>query len=145
MDDWKQKADAALAAIDELRRCFANMVVMAESMDKKLHSHDEASLKVLVQEVIQIAKDTETKLLRIYHACELLAKSCDDKVNLSGIAGEQMPDFRGYVHKKYAVELDEDLVLMIEDLIKRQKEKLSQQNTELSNNELCSESRSVIV
>ena len=37
-----------------------------------------------------------------------------------------LPDFREYARKRYPAELDEDLVTMIEDVIKRQKEKAAQ-------------------
>ena len=124
--DWRQKANAMLAAIDELRLCFANMFAIAESLDEKMQGHDQVSLKVLLQEIIQITKDMEGKLSCIYHACGLLAQSCDDKrqANLSGIDNEKLPDFSEYVLKKYSVELEEDLVTMIEDLIERQREEV---------------------
>ena len=39
--------------------------------------------------------------------------------------GSELPEFRDYAHEKYPY-LDEDMVTMIEDLIKRQKERLPQ-------------------
>jgi hypothetical protein len=39
--------------------------------------------------------------------------------------GSELPEFRDYAHEKYPY-LDEDLITMIEDLIKRGKERLPQ-------------------
>jgi hypothetical protein len=124
MGDWKLKAGAMLVVIDELRHCFTNMDAVAKSLDEKIQGCEEASLKAPVREIIRIAKEMEGKLSRFYHACELLAQSCDYKANLSDIASEPLPGFREYVRMKYSVELDEDLVTMIEDLIERQQEKV---------------------
>ena len=45
---------------------------------------------------------------------------------LQGLDGDsELPEFRDYAHEKYPF-LGEDLITMIEDLIKRQKERLPQ-------------------
>jgi hypothetical protein len=42
----------------------------------------------------------------------------------SGFSNDELPEIRGYIWKKYGVELEEDLITMIEDLIERQREKV---------------------
>jgi hypothetical protein len=49
-----------------------------------------------------------------------------DSIDTNGPAKnyvDELPEFRDYVYWKYGVELEEDLVIMIEDLIERQRQK----------------------
>lgn len=46
----------------------------------------------------------------------------DSSITLKN-SGKGLPEFREYVRVKYGVDLEEDLVIMIEDLIKRQNQK----------------------
>jgi len=46
-----------------------------------------------------------------------------------GIYVKDLPEFREYVRRKYDVNLEEDLVVMIEDLIKRQRQKIGMTET----------------
>ncbi len=120
-----QKADAVLAALEELRCCFGNIVATAESLGKKMCRSDEASLKAPIQDIIQITKDMEGKLTRFYRACSLLVRDDNWGENVSVIDDEKLPEFSEYVYRKYGVELDEDLVAMIKDLIERERGKLT--------------------
>jgi transcriptional regulator with XRE-family HTH domain len=43
--------------------------------------------------------------------------------DIKGAAPEEWPEFRDYARLKYGNELDEDLIIMIEDLIERKREK----------------------
>ncbi len=65
--------EAVQAAIDELGTCFANIVAAAKSLDAKLPGEHETSRRVLVQEIIQVARETEGKLSKLYQVCGLLA------------------------------------------------------------------------
>jgi len=52
--------------------------------------------------------------------------------HLSGIMEQvpaEWPEFREYAQNKYADELDEDLIIMIEDLIERRREKKHKKNS----------------
>ena len=73
----------------------------------------------------------QTKSCRVFpQACEVLAVSSPTERRIGpiiaepspGFAIQKLPDFDEYVRRKYALELDEDLITMIEDLIERQKE-----------------------
>jgi len=75
MCEWKQKAKAVEAAIDEVRTCFANIVAAAESLDAKLIGEHETALRDIVQEIIHLARGTEGKLSQFYQVCGLLARS----------------------------------------------------------------------
>ncbi len=67
--------EAVQAAIDELGTCFANIIAAAESLDAKLPGAHEASRRVLVQEIIQVARETKGKLSKSYQVCGLLARN----------------------------------------------------------------------
>jgi len=47
----------------------------------------------------------------------------------SGIYAKDLPELREYVRRKYDVNLEEDLVVMIKDLIKRQRQKTGMTET----------------
>ena len=44
---------------------------------------------------------------------------------LSNLSNEELPEFRQYARRKYRAELDEDLITMIEDLIERQRQRVT--------------------
>jgi hypothetical protein len=81
MYQWKQQIEGVQTAIDEVRTCFANIVVVAESLDAKLLAEHETSRRGLAQEIIRIARGIEGKLSKLYQVCGVLARSStsDDK------------------------------------------------------------------
>ena len=44
---------------------------------------------------------------------------------LFNLSNEELPEFRQYARRKYRTELDEDLITMIEDLIERQRQRVT--------------------
>jgi len=48
---------------------------------------------------------------------------CGHLPGISEAPSDEWPEFREYARQKYATELDEDLITMIEDLIERRKRK----------------------
>ena len=73
MYQWKPQTKAVLAAIDELRTCFVNIIASAESLDAMLGDHDTA-LRGLVQGSSRLLNADE-KLSQSYQVCGLLAWS----------------------------------------------------------------------
>jgi hypothetical protein len=131
MHDWSRRLEAIRGMIADLRTCFANIRASAQSLDTKMRADGENPIREDVEQIVQIAERTEKQLSYFSEACALLAGSAQtggqnrSTVEPSlALDDKELPNFSEYVHRKYGVNLEEDLVTMVEDLIERQKQRV---------------------